>query len=410
MRLKLNVDEFRALQTLEPFASTNDPRFMSICCILHEGVPTWISTDRRRLAQLVRGRVSEPGSPVAIPLREVRVIQSLLSEDAEGEIEISCNGERGWITTPWMGLDFRNRPEHIAAIFSASITLPQPDREAIVFSSNLAAAIEAAIVPPALLRPDALKQFTLSVYSARQMIVVTTSWVGHPDTNAFVFCEAASDGRVAVDPKTLLAVISVTDDERTTLDIGPSFGTPLRVRGEKGLSVTVMPSNYGVDVDRPQFERVLAEIMELPRNQIVRDEDGDYELPLRNGRMAWIRLVPGDPSLKVPNYVKIFTTLVNKVEGNLETLSEINAQNARFPFVRTYQASDGSVQLEADAVLEGATTPEVRSRIELFADIADNLGPAMRSYFGVETSRGHDAPPGELPPAGDSDTPRKEEA
>jgi hypothetical protein len=92
-----------------------------------------------------------------------------------------------------------------------------------------------------------------------------------------------------------------------------------------------MPQLFGLDADRPVFERTLAAFVGMDANDLQRDEDGDYWFNLRSGDVLYFRLQPEDAMARVPRHLSIFIILAQDVPLNLDTLEEINAQNRRVP-------------------------------------------------------------------------------
>jgi hypothetical protein len=379
----MSANDLRSVAQLSRFASTSDPDLQYVCALPAEQILLWVATDQRCLATFSCGSWHGDASTFGVPLRELGLATELCEWRQTDEVEIEVNGGSGAVRLPGLTLPFTGSAEHVLDVYKSTTELAAPERYLQTNTEDLAHVVHAAMAPPRPLKPSDRKQFWLTVDAERATLFATSSWVGHADTFALVACEASSSYELAVDPTVLLDMAIVSGHEMIRLESGDHYRTPVRMTTASGLSVLLMPDLFGLDADRPVFERTLAAFVGMDANDLKRDEDGDYPFKLRSGDVLYFRLEPEDAMARVPRHLSIFIILARDVPLNLDTLEEINAQNRRVPFATLYRTERGAVLLEAHCMLEGLDEVSLRATVELVADLAEKVGPWMRDFFGA---------------------------
>jgi hypothetical protein len=382
MKVTLSANDLRLVAQLSRFTSTSDPDLQYVCALPEKENLLWVATDQRCLATFSCGSWHGDASAFGLPLRELRIATELCEWREVDEVELEVSSSSGALHLPGLTLPFAGSAERVLDVYKATDELAAPERYFQTNTEDLAHVVHAAMAPPLSLKPSDRKQFWLTVDAERATLLATSSWVGHADTFALVACEASSSYEVAVDPTVLLDMAIVSGHEVIRLESGDDYRTPVRMTTASGLSVLAMPQLFGLDADRPVFERTLAAFVGMDANDLQRDEDGDYWFNLRSGDVLYFRLQPEDAMARVPRHLSIFIILAQDVPLNLDTLEEINAQNRRVPFARLYRTESGAVLLEAHCMLEGLDEVSLQTTVELVADLAEKVGPWMRDFFG----------------------------
>jgi len=373
------------------FSSTLDRRYGSVCGLVERGTVTWIATDNRRLATIVRGTSDMGEGSFAVPSRDFQAAKDLCDFREAEHITIDVADGKGTLMLPGLSLFFYSRPKAILETYFAALQLKSADRSIRVKTLDLAAAVHGASTRPQWLDESSRKSFWLSVSASQGLLHAHCAWVGHPDTESLIYCTASADAAIALEHEIFMDLIDVSQQPEIQLDFGSTDDVPLRMATERGLHVLVLPNKSAIEAARPHFESVFAEILEVLPSELRRDEAGAYPLQMRSGGCAYVQLEAASTIGRVPNRIRIFTTLASEVADTREALVEINLQNINCQFSRMYVV-DGNLQLETDLILEGVNQPQLRGAIEKVADLADQLGPLMRAFFGdsaVSPSKGY---------------------
>ena len=380
MQVDLTLVELRDLKVLASLVPKDDARLDGVGCVVSNRRAVWFATDNGKLVSVARGQASTDGTG-AVPLREFLIAcQIAESRNLPASIIFNAENSSGTVWIEDFALDFAKPSEPFSSILESSAVQPTGDCEVTVSAARLLEAVEASTAESRSTPRERRKNFLLYANATTNSLIAHASWLGRADTRARVSCQCTINGVCSVDPEELRTVVSLAGDTVVKLTIGQSAEVPLRSSMVNGVELIVMPAAFGVERERSAFEEVLLSVRDGADGTLDRDEDGDYVLPLRTGETAWIRLVAGEANRKIPDYVSIFMTIVEGVNITPAALAEINAQNRRFPFARLY-AGDNLAQLSTHVVLEDITPTQLRASIEILADIAETMGPLMKSYF-----------------------------
>ena len=381
--VKLSLTDLLDVFKVSVFASRTDPELSTVCAIEDNNQSIrWIGTDRHRLATVARGTWTGTFKQFEVSVRDIEVaLEHAQRRDASTILfEVSPETDHGIIIVDGIIIAFASGNGPALPIYEGAAELPAPDRYVSLPGVDLISLIEAAIQPPIGLAIEARKQFSLNVDGHGQRITAVCSWLGHSDTLTATSCIATANYDIAVEPNSLLQMISLVNDAEIRLESGPA-NSPVRIRTADGLLMLVMPSRVGIEADRPAFEEVLATFCDVQPSKLSRDADGDYPFDMRNGERLYLQLLPGDPNALIPRHVRFFTILAAGVASDLDTLEQINQQNQRVPFATMYLSSGGAVVLEASCLLQGVTVASIQTTFELVADLASKIGPWMRDFF-----------------------------
>ena len=279
MRLKLSASELAQVAQLLRFASDTDRRLAHICGVVDNETILWITADSRRLATIRRGTCDAKTFKFAVPKRDFRIAADLCRARGAEHIEIDIQPSGiGVLKLPGVSLQFASRPQAILESSNVVAQRGTPDRAFKVGRADLAAIVHAAATAPPWLTDSARKRFWLVVVASRSMLVANAEWVGHRDTSASARCQATADATIAIDPHTLLDIVEAAPQAELQVWSGPTSDVPLRVAADHGLTLYVMPEPSVLESLRPNFDAVLAEILEIAPSTLKYDEYGRYVL------------------------------------------------------------------------------------------------------------------------------------
>jgi hypothetical protein len=255
-----------------------------------------------------------------------------------------------------------------------AVTLAAEDLFAVIHGANLR---------PPWLDGDDQESFVLHVDATAGRLRAIATWDGHADTSAAVACTASGDVRVGVNPSFLYELASAAGEDVLTLHLPPDPGVPLRVETDDGFLALLMPVRIGVESARPAFEAMLAELLEVHPDDLERDDDGDYPVPLSDDHLLYLSLIEGDPDAGTPDTVRAFAILTNeRVEATPELLTELNDLNHNVRFARLYWAN-GVVIAGAELLLSSLDAAELGHACRTISALAARVAPMLEAVHGA---------------------------
>jgi hypothetical protein len=158
---------------------------------------------------------------------------------------------------------------------------------------------------------------------------------------------------------------------------------PLRVETDDGFLALLMPVRIGVESARPDFEAMLADLLDVDPSDLERDGAGDYPVPLGDHHLLSLRLIEGDDDAGVPDTVQAFAILTNeRVNPTPELLAELNDLNRHVRFARLYWA-DGAVFVGDELLLASLDAAELGHACRTVAALADRVAPLLEAVHGA---------------------------
>jgi hypothetical protein len=347
------------------------------------GTVEWVATDSYRLGRLTLGEADGEGD-FGMPVRTLTLAWQMADRREASEVTFTVDGERGvlgvdGVEVPFdAGLEgYPDIEEYLArrgSVVGTAVT---------VAAEDLFAAIHGANLRPPWLDGDDQESFVLSVDAEANRLRAVATWDGHADTSATVACTATGDARLGVNPGFLYELASAAGEDMLTLHLPPDPGVPLRVETDDGFLALLMPVRIGVESTRPAFEALLAEFLEIDGDDLERDGDGDYPVPLGDHHLLYLSLIEGDTDAGTPDTVHAFAVLTHeRVEPTPELLTELNDLNRHVRFARLYWA-DGSVYVGAELLLASLDAAELGHACRTVSALADRVAPLLEAVHGA---------------------------
>jgi hypothetical protein len=156
---------------------------------------------------------------------------------------------------------------------------------------------------------------------------------------------------------------------------------PLRVETDDGFLALLMPVRIGVESARPDFEAMLADLLDVDPSDLERDGDGDYPVPLGDDQLLYLSLIKGDDDAGTPDTVHAFAILATGVDPTPELLTELNDLNRHVRFARLYWA-DGAVLVGDELLLATLDAAELGHACRTVAALANRVAPLLEAVHG----------------------------
>jgi hypothetical protein len=386
MSVTMTVDELEQLKNrLGCFASLTHPDLSRLRVrTAADGSVEWVATDSFRLGRLTLGEGDGEGV-FAIPLRTLTLAWQMGDRREASAVTFTVEGSHGVLRVDGVevpfdaGLDgYPDIEEYLGRRGRSAATA------VTVAAEDLLAAIHGANLRPPWLDGDAQETFVLVVDARAERLRAVATWDGHTDTSATVACTATGDIRVGVNPGFLYELASAAGEDVLTLHLPPDPGIPLRVETDDGFLSLLMPVRTGVESARPVFEAMLAELLDVDADELERDGDGDYPVPLgRVGdHLLYLSLIEGDADGGPPDTVHAFSILATGVPSTTELLTELNDLNRHVRFARLYWA-DGVVCVGAELLLSSLDAAELGHACRTVSALADRVAPLLEAVHGA---------------------------
>ncbi|HLF41406.1 MAG TPA: hypothetical protein VI854_08030, partial [Acidimicrobiia bacterium] len=332
LRIVLTAAELSQIRDrLLRFTSPTEPALNRVLVTAGGGGVSWVATDSYRMARLPVGTAVTPPARAAVeravaatvPVRTLVLAWQMCERRDADTVTVDLDGDEGVLRLPGVELPFDASTEGYP--HADDLEAPEaPADEAVVTlaAEDLLAAIHGAALHPQWLEDGSQEQFVVDVAAAAGVLRAVATWGGHPDTAAAVSCTASRDVRVGVNPRFLYDMAEAASDDVLTLHLSESPSLPLRVEAADGFAALVMPCRIGVESARPAFEAMLAEVLGIDADELARDDDGDYLLPVDDDEAVYVRLVGG--SATTADTAHVFSVLAAGVAPTAEALGEIN--------------------------------------------------------------------------------------
>jgi hypothetical protein len=365
------------------FASMSNPDLSRWMVDAADDVVRWTATDSFRLGCLPAGSADGAGT-FGVPVRTFTLAWQMCERRDAADVAFAVDANGGGVL----------RVDGVEVPFDASLD-GYPDIEeyltrrgtaagtaVTVAAEDLFAAIHGANLRPPWLDSEQQESFVLHVDARAGRLRAVATWDGHADTTATVACTATGDTRVGVNPGFLFDLASAAGEDVLTLHLPPDPGVPLRVETDDGFLALLMPVRIGVESARPAFEAMLADLLDLDPDDLERDADGDYPVPIGDHHLLYLRLIEGDDA-GVPDTVHAFAVLTNeRVDPTPELLAELNDLNRHVRFARLYWA-DGAVHVGDELLLSSLDAAELGHACRTVAALADRVAPLLVAVHGA---------------------------
>ena len=349
----------------------------------------WTATDSFRLGRLAAGR-ADGAATFGVPVRTFTLAWQMGDRRNADSVTFTVElhgdggaGRRGVLRVDTVEVPFDADLDGYPDVEEYLRRRAGTDGTTVtVAAEDLFAAIHGANLRPPWLDADRQESFGLHVDARAGRLRAVAAWDGHADTSATVACRASGDTRVGVNPGFLYELASAAGEDVLTLRLPPDPGVPLRVETGDGLLALLMPVRIGVESARPGFEALLAELLDVDADDLERDGDGDYPVPLGGDDRLYLSLMAGDPDAGTPDGVHAFAVLASGVDPTPELLTELNDLNRHVRFARLYWA-DGSVMVGQELLLGTLDVAELGHACRTVAALAARVAPLLETVHGA---------------------------
>ena len=376
------------------FASLSNPDLSRwMVEVTAEGDVRWTATDSYRLGRLTAGTADGPPRTFAVPVRTFTLAWQMADRRDAASVTFAVSGagdadghadDRGVLRVDGVEVPFDASLDGYPDIDEYLTRRGTSAGTAVTLAAeDLFAAIHGANLRPPWLDADQQESFVLHVDARAGRLRAVATWDGHADTSAAVDCSADGDTRVGVNPGFLFDLASAAGEDVLTLHLPPDPGVPLRVETDDGFLALLMPVRIGVESARPAFEAMLAELLDVDPDDLERDGDGDYPVPVGDAHLLYLSLIEGDDDAGVPDTVHAFAILTNeRVDPTPELLAELNDLNRHVRFARLHWADD-AVFVGQELLLSTLDAAELGHACRTVAALADRVAPLLEAVHGA---------------------------
>ena len=368
------------------FASHSHPDLSRLRVVAAaDGRVAWTATDSYRLGRLTAG-TGDGETTFGVPVRTLTLAWQMADRRDAERVTLTVDGDtgRGVLRVDGVDVTFDAGLEDYPDVEEYLVRRGTvPGTAVTVAAEDLFAAIHGANLRPPWLDADDQESFVLHVDATAGRLRAVATWDGHDDTSAAVACTASGDARIGVNPSFLYELASAAGEDVLTLHLPPDPGVPLRVETGDGFLALLMPVRIGVESARPAFEALLAELLEIHPDDLERDVDGDYPVPLPGEHLLYLSLIEGDADAGTPDTVHAFAILTNeRVDPTPGLLTELNDLNRHVRFARLYWA-DGAVLVGDELLLSSLDAAELGHACRTIATLAARVGPMLEAVHGA---------------------------
>ncbi len=372
------------------FVSPHDPGLNRLLVRASAGGVTWTATDSYRLARLAAGSTDEGIAngvdgevEFAVPARTLLLAWQMCDRRDAEAARFSVHEGQGVLRLPGIELPFDAGVAGYPDVDDYLAEGAGTDETLVTLAAeDLFAAIHGASLTPVWLGDDAQQSFVLHVDAARGTLRAVAIWDGHAETVAVVACTATGSVRVGVNPGFLFGLAEAAAEEFLTLHLTEDPSVPLRVETDDGFVALLMPCRIGVESSRPAFEAMLAELLDTDPDQLDRDDDGAYPVPLADDHAMSLTLHAGDPDTGTPDTVSVSAVLASDIDPSPELLAELNDLNRNVRFARLFWA-DGDVLAGGELLLDTLDAAELGHACRTVAHLATRVAPMLRMVHGA---------------------------